>query len=483
MSYPVVRHNGTDLVKNSGEVIPIGDPLPDQSGHTGEFLQTDGTDPSWQPASGTPLPDQTGHDGEYLTTDGADASWGPLVFDGGIVVTNPYPAAPPTSVQPADLYLWLKSDTIALSNGNPVPLWEDQSGNGNDATSSGAARPTFKTNQVNGLPVVSIGDNGIYMDFASHTLAKNYSIFMVVKATDLITDVRALGEPISPFDMVGFSRVTGSPYLWASMAGVSTPNSFTVAVPSSDFAIDEYIASGGAPEFYQNGFDYGAGPPGSNSFYISRLGSDTTMGGFDVAEIVVYTSALSSDDRTLIEGYLANKYGLINGPLPNIQVWNDRNDNPVAVLDGEGSFSIAGTFESDTLTASRAVVTNSSKELVSSAATDVEVGYLSGVSSGIQGQLNGKQASLGLTFLTGAATITFATTALGDTDLVTGISFPGVVDGDAISLGVVNADMPSGCLFFGWASGNDVISIRLANINNIGGVTPTNVRFKFTCFK
>jgi hypothetical protein len=50
-----------------------GSGLPDQTGHSGEFLTTDGTDASWAPVDA--LPDQTGQNGKFLTTDGTDASW------------------------------------------------------------------------------------------------------------------------------------------------------------------------------------------------------------------------------------------------------------------------------------------------------------------------------------------------------------------------------------------------------------------------
>ena len=56
-----------------------GSSLPDQTGHSGEFLTTDGTDASW--AAVDALPSQTGNSGKFLTTDGTDASWSdkPLV--------------------------------------------------------------------------------------------------------------------------------------------------------------------------------------------------------------------------------------------------------------------------------------------------------------------------------------------------------------------------------------------------------------------
>lgn len=47
--------------------------LPSQTGHSGEFLTTDGTNASW--AAVDALPSQTGHSGDLLTTDGTDASW------------------------------------------------------------------------------------------------------------------------------------------------------------------------------------------------------------------------------------------------------------------------------------------------------------------------------------------------------------------------------------------------------------------------
>ena len=58
-----------------------GSGLPDQTGHSGEFLTTDGTDASW--AAVDALPSQTGHSGEFLTTDGTDASWSDKIKLGG----------------------------------------------------------------------------------------------------------------------------------------------------------------------------------------------------------------------------------------------------------------------------------------------------------------------------------------------------------------------------------------------------------------
>lgn len=48
-----------------------GSILPDQTGNSGKFLTTDGTETSWADV----LPDQSGHANEFLMTDGATATW------------------------------------------------------------------------------------------------------------------------------------------------------------------------------------------------------------------------------------------------------------------------------------------------------------------------------------------------------------------------------------------------------------------------
>jgi|TARA_R110000822_G_scaffold10078_6_gene38471 hypothetical protein len=53
--------------------------IPTQSGETGKYLTTDGTDLSWGDVDA--LPAQAGQDGNYLTTNGTSASWAAIVTD------------------------------------------------------------------------------------------------------------------------------------------------------------------------------------------------------------------------------------------------------------------------------------------------------------------------------------------------------------------------------------------------------------------
>ena len=62
--------------------------LPSQTGQSGKFLTTDGTDASW--ANVDALPSQTGQSGKFLTTDGSAASWAdiPTEVDNQSVTLN-----------------------------------------------------------------------------------------------------------------------------------------------------------------------------------------------------------------------------------------------------------------------------------------------------------------------------------------------------------------------------------------------------------
>ena len=64
-------HNEADRAERAAGSI---NDIPDQTGHGGQFLGTDGTTADWQPIP-EGLPPQTGNDGKFLQTDGTDASW------------------------------------------------------------------------------------------------------------------------------------------------------------------------------------------------------------------------------------------------------------------------------------------------------------------------------------------------------------------------------------------------------------------------
>ena len=87
----------------------------------------------------------------------------------------------------------------------------------------------------------------------------------------------------------------------------------------------------------------------------------------------------------------------------------------VTTLSINGTTSAAtfgGSIQSNALTASRAVVTDGSKVLTSSATTATEIGYVNGVTSSIQTQLNTKQPNITLTTTGTGGAATFVSNTL-----------------------------------------------------------------------
>ena len=79
----------------------------------------------------------------------------------------------------------------------------------------------------------------------------------------------------------------------------------------------------------------------------------------------------------------------------------------------------SGNLQETTVTASRAVVTDANGLPSASATTSTEIGYVNGVTSSIQTQLNGKQASLGYTPANQSTTISTNSPLSGGGDLST----------------------------------------------------------------
>jgi len=84
-SLPDQTGNSGKFLTTDGTDAAWEAPLPDQSGNSGYFLSTDGTDAIW--AEVDALPDQSGNSGYYLKTDGTTATWDELSID-DIVTVN-----------------------------------------------------------------------------------------------------------------------------------------------------------------------------------------------------------------------------------------------------------------------------------------------------------------------------------------------------------------------------------------------------------
>ncbi len=208
------------------------------------------------------------------------------------------------------LQVWFKADVGVTSGVNGVSQWNDQSGNGWNATqSTNANKPTVVANVINGHAVIRFagGSAQQWLDFHALSLA-NFTVYAVYKSTAVVAASYILGGTGSGILSGGTSANIGmGAYDGTNVIG-ATPASDPSSVWNYRTFTNAHLYAGGVEVSYQTG---DSGPVGTLN--VSRLGDNTTSTLIftgDIAEVAVYNSQHNATDRSTVELYLRTKYGL-----------------------------------------------------------------------------------------------------------------------------------------------------------------------------
>jgi hypothetical protein len=209
----------------------------------------------------------------------------------------------PLSLAPA---LWL-SDT-----GSSAGTWPDISGNGRDATQTDSAKqPAIITNALNGRQVRRFdGSNDFLKTGAfSQNIPQPNDWFIAFKSNNnssrRVFDVETIGGATGPRNTM---LLNGS--VSHIFAGDILSGNFT----STDWNISNARFNGSSSEWRVNGSvltNGNAGTEASSSLVIGAF--RTTASDFfngDIAEILVFPTALSTINRQRVERYLGAKYAI-----------------------------------------------------------------------------------------------------------------------------------------------------------------------------
>lgn len=241
-----------------------------------------------------------------------------------------------------DLLVWFKADTGVTvdGTGSHVVRWADQSGNANDATQIVAPhlQPTLVTNALNGLPVLRFeGIPAVSSDYLELTnsplnLTSGLSMFILAR-----NQTRKWN---------GLFRMASSSYLGPSNLEVWWKDGTTDDASGQVL----YVANGNLyPGVYGEIDSYDAGPPVGRHYIYDAVASSSTAAqrvngldtGFiypspmttnflptaantaflgvgngnaflygDIAEVLIYDTTLSSQQRDNVWAYLEGKYSL-----------------------------------------------------------------------------------------------------------------------------------------------------------------------------
>ena len=246
-----------------------------------------------------------------------------------------------TSVNPI---LWLDAGTgVIPDDGFGNFLWQDQSGGGHDATQSTAAyKPTPVLGVINGKPVVRFDGTGDSLSIPDHNdldigtgAGKGWTGFFVYnKAADsaqrhFVHKATSTGGGSADTDYTIFKEagVPTSVYGTGSSGDAGAWMRFTEP-PEGAFHVlaadlNQTGSTSGTKRVWANGSLIGQAtyankrPATSDPLFIGRhpnagLPTQYNFKG-DIAEVIVFNSALSYLDRFTVQSYLQGKYAM---PLP-----------------------------------------------------------------------------------------------------------------------------------------------------------------------
>ena len=183
--------SGTNIKTiNNNSILGSGnldiDALPSQTGQSGKYLTTDGTDASW--ANVDALPSQTGQSGKYLTTDGSSASWATVSttpsIDNKSITTNGSSQLQTIGVIDQNntstaIKTWsgtkAQYDAIVTKDANTLYNITDDTTSGADIYSKAEVDSLLNTKasvSLNNL-VINVAQ---YTDLGTHTVVKNGTV-------------------------------------------------------------------------------------------------------------------------------------------------------------------------------------------------------------------------------------------------------------------------------------------------------------------
>ncbi|MEM9329341.1 MAG: Calx-beta domain-containing protein, partial [Bacteroidota bacterium] len=224
----------------------------------------------------------------------------------------------------AVLPLWLKADSIdGLADGAQIEQWSDVSGSGNDANQATSTyRATWENapvDQINGFPVVRFDGVDDHYDDTGYSYNVK-TAFIVFKVSSSAQSASELGHIWGSYNEL--VQIAAEPRGGADQFG---------------FSFDGNQSGFGTARYSLDGEDYGGLVDDANYYpwsydavhmvaveyddlesltrqilggIVDNFSIGAQQYGGDVAEIIVFSQELSEVRRSIVENYLAAKYGI-----------------------------------------------------------------------------------------------------------------------------------------------------------------------------
>ncbi|MHB9035901.1 MAG: fibronectin type III domain-containing protein [Armatimonadota bacterium] len=264
----------------------------------------------------------------------------------------------PGEVNTGGLKMWLRADSVkGVADGTPIATWADSSGNGIAVSQvSVSNQPIYVGNGLAGTPVIRFdGDDFLLRDsvFGSQlTSTDQVSIFVIMKqaGSDARNTILGWGAPANRLLL----HATWEDWLCLQHGNAEPggPNgSICTQQPATwddAWHILEFHRSGNIGEIRVDGVALPVAPfedtPEIGESHPLYVGTDRWRNDLtgDVAEILIYDRALSSDERIGMVSYLAHKYSLSLAAPPDTQITAGPAEGAI-LLTAKATFNWTGT--------------------------------------------------------------------------------------------------------------------------------------------
>ena len=232
--------------------------------------------------------------------------------------------------------MWLSGDGTAFSDsgitpatsGQTVRIWNDRSGNGNNAFQNTAVnRPIYRTNVSNGMPALSFTGN-LFIDGPGLGMSGTEGYTYFVTFQDTASIVGGINDGNGQFildrtsatnNLVSLKPITGNVYAYQkrnnSGGGLGGPSSTTNINTSAkiiqmrrDYNVNYQIRYNGSLQNTLADADGATTPPNPR---IGRHATTTNGGlrGF-MNEFIIYNFALNTTQTIIVNNYLSAKYNI-----------------------------------------------------------------------------------------------------------------------------------------------------------------------------
>jgi hypothetical protein len=200
---------------------------------------------------------------------------------------------------------------IGLSNNDPVSTVTDFGSDAQDATAAGAARPTYKTNIVNGLPVLEFAADVNILTLPTLT-SSAITVFVVGYNRDSTSGSCWLGYTGSDQVFLGSFNHIGVGLVWG-LGNTTYAQRLDAAINNTWGVLEAYKDGSNNRECAVNGTYSATGGTDTSTPTFDRTGYTFSSAFFIdgyFAEMLVYNSALSVANKNYVRRGLGALYGI-----------------------------------------------------------------------------------------------------------------------------------------------------------------------------